>query len=66
MFQVKLTTLQKIAIWVVLFVVPNGSFCYAKKDYIGIALYSYEAQQKDTEKILCQVAEKFFSIQNNI
>ena len=43
MFQVKLTTLQKIAILVVLFVVPNGSFCYAKKDYIGIALYSYEA-----------------------
>jgi len=43
MFQVKLTTLQKIAVLVVLFVVPNGSFCYAKKDYIGIALYSYEA-----------------------
>lgn len=35
MFQVKLTTLQKIAILVVLFVVPNGSFCYAKKGIVA-------------------------------
>ena len=53
MFQVKFTTLQNNAILVVLFVVPNGSFCYVSKGYIGITLYSYEAYQKDTEKILC-------------